>query len=159
MPAKRPLTRSSGSPQLEELTSSDSLGLPTYTVAALPTASSNSGGFTNCSDAVWSGGTGCQVRSNGTNWIDPDGRIASTTYPGLPILTAWETPALVSGYTYQFTLAANRYLLFLNQSTALEPGAGKDYTVSGNQITLVSALAQNAITNDGATLRGVYFTL
>jgi hypothetical protein len=52
--------------------------LARYAVAELPAAASYSRYQVWANDAVWSGGTGCPVWSDGTNWRDPDGRIAQT---------------------------------------------------------------------------------
>jgi hypothetical protein len=66
-------------PKIADLAgSSTPFGLPKYTVATLPSAATYKYRSVYCSDAAWSGGTGCEISSNGTNWIDPDGRIATT---------------------------------------------------------------------------------
>lgn len=41
--------------------------LPTYTVAGLPAAASNSGELVHCSNGA--GGSPCLAYSNGTNWL------------------------------------------------------------------------------------------
>lgn len=62
------------------MSASDKTKLDNYTqtsnVAGLGTATANRIAY--CSDALWSGGTGCWVVADGTNWRNPDGKIVST---------------------------------------------------------------------------------
>lgn len=73
------------------------------------------------------------------NWTQRGG-----SGPGTP---TWETPTLVSGYTYSLAGAANAYLIFIEQAQLLEPGT--DYTTSGTQFTLQSAIARRIVDNGG----------
>lgn len=172
--------------------------VPTYTVATLPTLPSTVRAIANCSDAAWSEGVGCLVRWDGTQWRDPDNRVATTT-PLTPLsarieagllanrpaasdragvlwvatdqnnvlyysngtswievrnnaLPTWGTPTLVSGYTYSLTGQAAGYLLFAGNSLLLLPS--EDYTTSGSQLTVTSALVCSML-DSGVTLRAV----
>lgn len=115
-----------------------------YTVATLPSASANPGRVVDCTDALWSGGTGCLVRSNGANWLDPNGKIASTAASAQQWVEAftWAGSALVLSRT-----PVGAVLVFV-AGTAQIPG---DVTVVGKSIT---ALA-NVVTGD--TVLAIYW--
>jgi len=65
---------------------------------------------------------------------------------------AWETPTLVSGYTYNLTAPAANYMILLGGTAVLEPGT--DYTVSGSQFTITANLVRSAI-DSRALLRAI----
>lgn len=62
----------------------------------------------------------------------------------------WESPSIVSGYTYSLQGAASTYLLLIDGDYVLEPGA--DYTTSGNQFTITSRLVR-AMIDTGSNIR------
>ena len=68
-----------------DILSADILSAKSYTVAELATlitsaglGAGDAGAGVYCSNAVWSGGTGCQVRWDGAAWRDPDQNIAAS---------------------------------------------------------------------------------
>jgi hypothetical protein len=81
-------------------------------------ASQWSGGMVYLTDCLWSGGTGCYAISNGTNWIDPDGRIASTS--------AYAGPALAIEDEGSVVLARATAINFI--------GAGVTASASGTEV-------------------------
>nr|WP_290224179.1 hypothetical protein [Trichocoleus desertorum] len=60
------------------VTIAGTLRIGNYTTATLP-AAGTAGRLAYATDARWSGGTGCEVRDNGTYWATPDACQASTT--------------------------------------------------------------------------------
>ena len=75
--------------------------LSTYTVAQLTGALAilYPNAIADCTDGVWSGGTGCLVRSDGTNWIDPDGhKVGTSLYNEAQTLTPRNTGVIFPLY-------------------------------------------------------------
>lgn len=99
--------------------SDGSLFLGDFTVATLPVRAPSERATAFASNAVWSGGTGCQVVWNGSTWRDPDGNLATTTlkgkdFGGAALLNGIAPPAFAAFGVYQghesnFLLFANLY--------------------------------------------------
>jgi hypothetical protein len=68
------------------------------------------GAIAECSDAVWSGGTGCQVRWSGSQWRDLDGNVATTSaFSGFP-----NSKLAINSVTSRELLHANFHNLIQN---------------------------------------------
>lgn len=97
------------------------LDFKSYAIVELPPANTHNGQIAIASDARWSGGIGSLVRSNGTNWLDQDGRIVNTQ-------------GLHRSISTDYTLTANDRQCFfeINASTGPKTLILPDAVTAGN---------------------------
>lgn len=149
---------SSGTGNVEALTNTQAkslLAIGISDVSGLQTAldGKSNVGHTH-SGLAPAGGTTGQVLTKNTN-TDYDYSWQTVSGGGGGGTPLWETPTLVSGYTYSLSGPAANYFLLLEGIYTLEPGV--DYTTSSNQFTVTSALARQLI-DGGETLRAIRLT-
>jgi hypothetical protein len=118
MSRRRPLVSVNGRtqelPTSDTLVSSRGVLLGGLTFAELNTFGTtltvaDTGIIVYCTDVVWSGGTGCTVVWNGSQWRDPDGNVASSGLKAVPIpvFTVSNLPALSAGDEGKVAIASD----------------------------------------------------